>query len=160
MPTARPPTPPRRRLLTLAALPWLAAGCALSPFGDPPRVALVGLDSLPGEGLELRFAARIRVQNPNATELGFEGVSLELDLRGQSFASGVAPLAGRVPAYGETVLTVPLTVSAFALARQLVSLARQGDRERAKVSYALRGKLGGLVSGARFDSRGEIDLGA
>ena len=151
---------PRRRWLL--ALPALAlAGCALSPLSDPPRVDLAGLDSLPGEGLELRFMLRLRVQNPNDAELAYDGVAVDLDLRGKRFASGVAPLRGQVPRYGEVVLNVPVTAGGFAIARQMLDLLRQGQAGAGlgKVSYALRGKLGGVgLGGARFESSGEVDL--
>ena len=150
----------RRRCLW--ALPVaLLAGYAGLPGTDPLRVDLAGLEPLTGEGLELRFALQLRIQNPNDRPVAYDGVSLQLDLRGQDFASGVAPLAGEVPRYGETVLTVPVTVSGFALARQLVDVVRQGQSGQGlgKVSYVLRGKLGGPgFGGARFESSGEVDL--
>ena len=125
-----PLDPTRRHWLALAWLPLapLALGaCSSVAFGDPPRVDLAGLKSLPGEGLELRFLAKLRVQNPNSQPLTYEGVSLELDLRGQRFASGVAPLAGQIPAYGEAVLEVPVSVSGFTIARQVLDLVRQAE---------------------------------
>lgn len=161
-PTTRQPAPrcTRRHWLALAGLPLALGACGSLPFGDPPRVDLVGLTGLPGEGLELRFLAKLRMQNPNSQPLAYEGVSLELDLRGQRFASGVAPLAGQVPAYGEAVLEVPVSVSGFTLARQVLDLMRGagvGGVER--VSYALRGKLGGTgLGGVAFSRSGEIDL--
>jgi Late embryogenesis abundant protein len=157
---------PRRRTLllraaALAALPL--AGCAVSPFADPLKVQLVGLEGQTGQGLELRFLARLRVQNPNGSDVDYDGVALDLDLRGQSFASGVAPLKGRVPRFGEAVLAVPVTVSGFAMARQALDLVREGGRPGgiARVAYRLSGKLGGAGPfGARFETEGEIDLSA
>lgn len=160
--------PPRHdRRLFLTALPALAlagaalGGCALAPLADPPRVELVGLEGLPGEGMELRFLLRLRVQNSAPVDLAYDGVVVDLDLRGRRFASGVAPLQGTVPRYGEAVLAVPVTVSAIALARQLLDLTR-GDAgaRRERISYALSGRLGGgLFGGVRFSRSGEIDLG-
>ena len=159
-----PLDPARRHWLALAWLPLapLALGaCSSVAFGDPPRVDLAGLKSLPGEGLELRFLAKLRVQNPNSQPLTYEGVSLELDLRGQRFASGVAPLAGQIPAYGEAVLEVPVSVSGFTIARQVLDLVRQaeaGNRVE-RVAYELRGKLGGAgLGGTGFGTSGEIDV--
>lgn len=157
-------TLPRRHWL--AVLPAMAAaallaGCAISPLADPPRVELAGIDSLPGEGLELRFMLSLRVQNPNAAALDYDGVALDLDLRGQRFGSGVAPIRGAVPGYGEALLRVPVTISGLSLARQALDLLRQGEAGRGpgKVGYALRGKLGGgVLGGTRFESRGEVDL--
>ena len=149
----------RRLLLMAAALPL--AGCAVSPFSDPLRVQLAGLESLSGQGLELRVLVRLRVQNPNDTDLDYDGVALDLDLRGQSFASGVAPLKGRVPRFGEAVLSVPVTVSGFAMARQALGLVRDSGQPGgvAKVPYRISGKLGGAGPfGARFESAGEVDL--
>jgi hypothetical protein len=153
--------PSRRSLLALALLPpWLGA-CATLGLGEPPRVDLVGLGSLPGQGLELRFLAKLRLQNPNSEPLAFDGVSLELDLRGQRFASGVAPLSGQVAGFSETVLEVPVTVSGFTIARQVLDLLRQaqGDAGLERVTYELRGRLGGAgLGGTAFSRTGEIDL--
>jgi hypothetical protein len=153
--------PTRRQWLALAWLPLALGACSSLPFGDPPRVDLVGLKSLPGEGLELRFMAKLRVQNPSSQVLAYEGVSLELDLRGQRFASGVAPLAGPVAGYGEAVLEIPVSVSGFTIARQLLDLVRQaeGGGRVERVAYELRGKLGSAgLGGTSFGTSGEIDL--
>jgi len=155
------PCPSRRHWLALALLPPALAACSSLSLGDPPRVDLVGLKSLPGEGLELRFLAKLRVQNPNSRILAYQGLSLELDLRGQRFASGVAPLAGEVAAYGEAVLEVPISVSGFTIARQVLDLVRQaeGGGRVDRVAYELRGKLGGAgLGGTGFGTSGEIDL--
>jgi LEA14-like dessication related protein len=158
------PTSRRRLLQGLMVLPLGLAGCALSPFADPLRAELVGLQSLPGEGLELRFLVRLRVQNPNDADLAYDGVAVDLDLRGARFASGVAPLQGRVPRFGEVVLAVPVTVSGLAMARQLLGLVREGEQQGriGRVDYRLSGKLGGLgplgSQAGRFVSEGSIDL--
>src|SRR5262245_57595961 len=39
-------------------------GCAALPSSDPLNVTVAGIESLPGEGMELRLAVRLRVQNP------------------------------------------------------------------------------------------------
>jgi LEA14-like dessication related protein len=157
MPTRRPLL---RALAISPLIPVFASGCAVSPFGEPPRVQLAGIDSLPGEGMELRFMVRLRVQNPNHGAIDYDGVSLELDLRGQAFASGVAPLEGSVPGFGEVLLSVPVTVSGLAIARQVFGLVRDGKAGPVgKVAYALRGRLGGGLGGARFAASGDIDLG-
>ena len=47
----------------------LLASCAV--MGDPLRVQVVGLEPLEGPGMELRFAAKLRVQNPNEAPIDY-----------------------------------------------------------------------------------------
>lgn len=126
-----------------------------------PRVNLAGIDSLPGEGLELRFMLKLRVQNPGDTDLHYDGIWVELELRNQPLASGGAPEKGVVPRFGETVVMVPVTASGLSMARQAISLLRSSSEAdgAGPVAYALRGRLGGIgLGGASFESSGEIDL--
>jgi len=147
----------RRCTLSLALLALLAlAGCASWPAADPLRVNLAGIDALPSEGLELRMAVKLRIQNPNDAPVNYDRVALTLELRGLDFASGVSDVQGSVPRFGETVLVVPVTVPAFAVAKQVYTFA-MGDRS--KVTFIARGKLAGSGFGSmRFESKGEFDL--
>lgn len=107
---------PLRAMLLLAAL-LVLSGCA-SLTREPVRVSVVGLDPLVGQGLEMRFSLKLRVQNPNDAPIEYDGISVSLDLNGMPFASGVSDRSGVVPRFGEAVLDVPVSVSAFAAARQ------------------------------------------
>jgi len=157
--------PTRHRLLTqvtaLLATVVLLSGCASLINLTSPRVNLAGIESLPGEGLELRFLLKLRVQNPADADLHYDGVWVEVELRGQPLASGGAPVKGVVPRFGEAVLMVPVTASGLGISRQVISLLRssQEGNNAGAVTYALRGRLGGtgLRSGS-FESNGEIDL--
>ena len=146
----------RHWLLVSAGL--VLAGCATWPGTDPLQVSLAGVESLPGEGLEVRMAVKLRIQNPNDAPVNYDGVALTLELRGLDFASGVSDVQGSVPRFGEAVLVVPVTVSAFAMAKQVYTFA-MGDRS--KVTFVARGKLAGSgFGGVRFESKGEFDLPA
>ena len=148
----------RKLLLLCLSCLVLLAGCAGLPGQDPLRITLAGLEPLPGQGMEVRMAVKLRLQNPNDAPVQFNGASLTLELRGMDFASGVSDASGSVPRFGETVITVPVTVSAFAIARQVISLT-SGDN--AKVEFIARGKLSdGSFGGARFESKGSFDLPA
>ncbi|SAK58100.1 late embryogenesis abundant protein [Caballeronia hypogeia] len=149
----------RRFVLFLAAMFTMLAldGCAGFFNRDAMRVTVAGIEPLEGQGLEMRFAVKLRVQNPNDSPVDFDGVALDLDLNGRAFASGVSDQRGSVPRFGETVLTVPVTVSAFSVARQAFGFA--SGNTVSKVSYAVRGKLaGGAFGGARFTDSGYVDL--
>ena len=125
---------------------------------EPIRVNLAGLDSIPGEGMEVRFLAKMRVQNPNDAPLTFNGISAEVDLNGRSFASGVSDARGEIPRFGEGVIEVPLTVPATAIVRQVLGLFT-GDRSKA--TYHARGFLNtGTFGRQKFNSTGEIELPA
>lgn len=145
----------RRHALSCLAL--LLAGCAAMPGSDPVQVQVVGIEPLQGEGLELRFLCKLRVQNPNDAPIDFNGVYLDMQVRGSSLATGVSDETGTVPRYGEVVLAVPVTISALRIARQALGFYQSSDRS--KMDYVLRGKIGGpTFSAVRFESKGEIAL--
>src|SRR5262249_51494344 len=109
----------RREIMRKLLLFWLScvvllAGGAGLPGAEPLRVTLAGVESLPGQGMEVRMMVKLRVQNPNDAPVNYDGVSVSLELRGMDLASGVSDARGTVPRFGETVLEVPVTVSAFA----------------------------------------------
>jgi LEA14-like dessication related protein len=147
----------RRMVLGAFTTAWMT-GCAGWSSGSPLTVSVVDLSMLPGAGVEVRIMVKLRVQNASDSSVAYDGVSLELDLRGMPFASGVSAERGNVPRFGESLISVPVTISAAALLRQLLSLARSGDQARVRVSYAARGRLaGGILGGTRFESSGDID---
>ena len=122
------------------------------------RVSVVGVEPMPGQGLEMRFKVKLRVLNPNDTPVDYDGVFIDLDVQGRNFASGVSDLKGTVPRFSEQVLEVPLTVSALGALRQMLGLATSGAWPE-KLAYELRGKMGGPAFGSvRFESKGELSL--
>ena len=140
----------------LLAASGLLAACAGLGLREPIQVNLVGIDPLPGEGMEIRLAVKLRVQNPNDVALDYDGVSIALDLRGNSFATGVSAERGSVPRFGEAVISVPVSVSALAAFRQFIGIA---TKDKPAADYALRGRLSSTgFGGVRFESKGEIDV--
>ncbi|WP_404438519.1 LEA type 2 family protein [Stutzerimonas chloritidismutans] len=151
------PVVPIARLLSVCLLALLVAGCAAFSQRDPLNVQVAGIQPLPGEGLELRMTVKLRVQNPNDVALEYNGVALDLEVNGRRLASGVSDARGSVPRFGETVLSVPMTISAFSAARQALGLAEHIGMD--EVPYVLRGKLaGGLFGTQRFVEKGTLDL--
>ncbi len=147
-------------LLAVSAAGATLVGCAALPGRDPVRVNVVGVEPLPGQGLELRFNVRLRVVNPNDTPIDYDGVFVDLDLQGRNFAAGASDIKGSVPRFGERVLEVPISVSALGALRQMLGLATNGPWPD-KLAYEVRGKIGGAAfSGQRFSSKGELSLAA
>jgi hypothetical protein len=133
--------------------------CSTLPNRDPLSIDVAGIEPLPGEGLELRLAVRVRIQNPNDTPIEYSGAALDLDLNGRKLASGVSAATGTVPRYGEAVLEIPVTVSALNMARQVLGFTNAQDQS--EVSYRVRGKLeGGLFGTRRFTDEGTFELPA
>lgn len=131
-------------------------GCAMLTPRDPLRIDLVGLEPLPAQGMEVRFAVVLRVQNPNEAAIDYNGLSVELDVNDQPLASGVSDASGQVPRFGEALLKVPVTISAFSVMRQ--AWAAAGYQQGRNLPYELRGKLGGGLFGtARFNSAGTLN---
>ncbi len=142
-------------LLALAAL-TLAACASVAPL-DPPQVTIGGVEALPGEGLELRMLVKLRVQNPNDRPIDYDGVYIKLEVQGRTFATGVSDESGSVPRFGEAVIGVPVTVSAFRMARQMMGMLDGKPVDR--IRYDMSGKLNGAgFSTVRFQSQGEFAL--
>lgn len=152
---------PKRLLATLrlflALGLILGLGACASLFGnDPLKIDLVGLEPLAGQGMEARFAVKLRVQNPNDSTVSFNGMALDLDVNGQPLASGVSNQSGNVPRFGETVVSVPVSISAFSVMRQAWGAA--GYQPGQEVPYRLRGKLAdGLFGTRRFSDSGTLN---
>jgi LEA14-like dessication related protein len=147
---------PRSLALILAAA-LVMAGCASLPHTDPPQVTVVDIEPAEGEGLEARMQLKLRVQNPNNAPIEFSGIYVELKVLGKSFASGVSDQSGTVPAFGETVIGVPVTVSVIGVVSEALGIL--GGKLPDKISYEMSGKLNSAASGTlRFKSQGELML--
>ena len=97
------------------------------------------------------------MQNPNDASVDFDGVALDLELNGKNLASGVSDQKGTVPRYGETVISVPVSVSAFAAVRQAMGLSDVAAR--GELPYVVRGKLaGGTFGSVGFSDSGTLKL--
>src|SRR5262245_64954041 len=93
----------------------LLVGCASLQTKDPPQVTVAGIEPLQGQGMELRLLVKLRVQNPNDAPIEFNGVALEMNVQGKTFASGVSDTSGSVPRLGEGVIEVPGEISDFSM---------------------------------------------
>ncbi|THF62772.1 LEA type 2 family protein [Pseudothauera rhizosphaerae] len=143
-------------MLAGATAVLLLPGCASLGQREPVRINVVGLEPLPGQGMEVRLAVQLRIQNPNDAPIDFDGIALELNVNDAPFATGVSDRKGSVPRYGETVLEIPVSVSAVAMLRQAIGLME--DKPREALPYELRGRLGGPLGGMRFSDTGTLTL--
>ncbi|WP_407316109.1 LEA type 2 family protein [Pseudomonas sp. nanlin1] len=142
----------------LAVLLSLALGaCASFSPHDPVNITVVGIQPLPAQELEVRFAVKLRLQNPNETAIDYTGIALSLDVNGHALASGVSDQEGRIERFSEAVLVVPVSISAFSALRQAVGL--NPGQSLNDLPYELNGKLaGGLFGTSRFSATGRLNL--
>ena len=147
----------RAHAVILSLLLLSLSACALFPNRDPVNINVVGLEPLPSQDLEVRFAIKLRVQNPNETAIDYNGIALDLEVNGRPLASGVSDQTGSIPRFSETVVSVPVSVSAFSVLRQTLGLSQTQTLDN--LPYVLRGKLAGGVFGTmRFVDSGKLSL--
>ncbi|WP_028632554.1 LEA type 2 family protein [Pseudomonas parafulva] len=145
-----------RSFMVLVMVTALGA-CALLQPREPVNVSVIGIDPLPGQDLELRMAVKMRVQNPNETPIDYNGVALNLEVNGQPLAAGVSDQHGQIGRYGEAVIEVPVSITAFSFLRQAYGLGKLDALQG--LPYKLRGKLaGGPLGTVRFTDEGKLDL--
>jgi len=144
----------RALVVVFACLTVFAGGCATLQ-SDPLQVTVAGIEPLQGEGMELRLMVKLRVQNPNDAPIDYRGVALTMDVQGKTLASGVSDSSGTVPGFGEAVIAVPVSISAFRMARQALAL----KDNTGKIAYEMKGKLSSSgFATKRFSANGELDL--
>jgi LEA14-like dessication related protein len=146
------------RTLAFAITLSFLAGCATLRDHDPLQVTVAGIEPLQGEGLELRLLTKLRVQNPNDSPIDYRGVYVKIELQGKTFATGVSDASGTVPAFGESVIDVPVTASAMRMAHQFFGVGRSNGPPET-LQYSMSGKLsGGAFGTRRFEASGEFSL--
>ena len=103
-------------------------------------------------------AQRVAVRQHARVAIDFDGVALNLDVQGRTFASGVSSEAGVVPRFGEATVSVPVTVSILRMVRHLAGMV---DGEPVDtIRYSLTGKLHGtqMFGTRRFEAAGEFSV--
>ena len=134
----------------------LVGACALRGDMRPLEVRLADLRPIGGGLFEQRFRVDLRLVNPNDFALDIDGLTLDLDLQGRPFASGLSNRRVRVPRLGEAVVPVEASTSILEFARQIFVLAETGD-----LSYRISGVayLGGIGGGqVPYERSGSLGL--
>ncbi len=143
-------------LLSLVAMLALF-GCTSLSQQDPLQVTVAGIEPLEGERLEMRMMVKLRVQNPNDTPVDFNGAYVKLEVQDRTFATGVSDESGKVPRFGESIVSVPVTASVLRMVRQ--AMGAMDGKPVDEIRYSMSGKLNRVGAGAlRFQSQGEFKL--
>ncbi len=144
-------------IIAIAAL--ATPGCeSLGQKVETPKLSLVSINLLSAGLLEQRYGVQLRVENPNPISLPITGVSYELKLAGDTFATGVTPDPFSVPKYGETEFQIEVRTNLLKSAKYLVDWYRGGSDA---LDYELGGKLQidlPLLGAVPFSESGSISL--
>ena len=132
--------------------------CVTMPGTEPIQVTVADIESMESEGLEMRMLVKLRVQNPNEAPIEYDGVYIRVDVLDRTLATGVSDQRGVVPRFGETIITVPLTISVLRVALGALEVIG-GNQSMQQVNYRLEGKLDGVGFGStRFKHAGQLSL--
>lgn len=144
--------------LIAAALLTLQGCAALKTQIQTPQLSLSQVQMLESTLLEQRYRLTVRVQNPNAVSLPIKGMNYAVKFAGVDFASGVTPMAFRVPARGEHNVDIDVTTNLLRSAQQLMTYLR--DRPDT-LDYELTGEIQvdlPFVGAVPFSRTGSVDL--
>lgn len=147
----------KRRLLALLCA-TLLNGCAALSMPEPLNVTIADLRPIEVGLLEQRYALKVRLLNPNDTEISFDGVVFDLEINDIPFAKGVSDQRSVIPRFGEALIDVQAVSGLQNILRQINELLKG---ERTSLTYRIKGRLHGAGFGfTRFDSSGEIAIPA
>jgi LEA14-like dessication related protein len=147
-----------RRGLVILSIALLSACAGLGGLSQKPEVSVAGLKLVQVGVFEQRFILKLRVQNPNDVELRINGLSVEVELNGQPFITGLSDKGVTVPRFGEAVLEVMATSTLGSALKQLREL-QKGGRER--IDYRIVGRLNlSGIGTVPFERRGDLQMPA
>ena len=142
----------------LLALSCVISFCACAAFSiqEPLSVTIADLKPIEVGVLEQRYALKVRLLNPNDTEIAFDGVVFDLEINDTPFAKGVSNQSSVIPRFGEALIDVQAVSGLQNILRQINELLKG---ERTSITYRIKGRLHGAGFGfTRFDSSGEIAI--
>jgi hypothetical protein len=140
-------------LALLAATP--ACGVRQLARGEiqPPKVTFQGLTIYRPTSGGLPLGAMLRLENPNAEPVNLLGYDYQLWIEGQSVAQGTSQEAVNLPALGQTVTEVPITVqlpAVLGLLPQFLPMLHKSQPQRQfhyeiAGSFRLASVMGGII---------------
>jgi len=134
----------------------LAACAAMLPRLEPPQLSVTRISLLGGDLQQQQLHLSLHAVNPNDRAIAVRSIECNLEIAGQSFASGQTDAAFTLPASGETDFGVNVAANlASALTALLAGIGHSA------VDYRLYGEVhlsGGLVRNIPFDQKGRVRL--
>lgn len=140
-----------------ASFVLLAGGCATVDDVVPPRVNLVNIVPARSSGVfEQRFLVDMRISNLNDFDIPIDGLSFEMDVNGDYFATGLSNRKVVVPRLGSAIVSVETTANSFELFRQILNAVRTGTVDYSVKGTAIVGRLNTRT--VPFRQKGSLNL--
>ena len=142
-----------RMVLTALALLLAGGGCAQLAQRPKLDVSITEMGAAQIGLLEQTYAVKLRVQNPNPTEISTDGMSFSIDINGKQFARGVSSESVTIPRLGEAIVTVQAVSDLSGLIRQMVGV---GGVATSGLRYRLSGRFFSGEKPFPFDYSGSL----
>ncbi len=143
-------------VLFAICLSMAAVGCATVDDAVPLKVNLVNITPASSGVFEQRFIVDLRLSNPNDFDIPLDGVSFEMDVNGDYFATGLSNQRVTIPRLATAVVSVETTANSFDLIRQILNAVQVGA-----VTYSIKGTAIVRKLGSRtvpFHQHGNLNL--
>ncbi|MGH6918015.1 MAG: LEA type 2 family protein [Geminicoccaceae bacterium] len=145
-----------RRALCLALSLGVAACAPPLPSIEPPEVSLVGLTLGQSGLLEQRLWVDLRLGNPNAFDVAIERLQFALEVNHQRFGRGRLRREVELPARGEVVVPVLMTIATSDLIGTMMELSGEQQLPCRLIGEAELDHV--LVQTIPFEWRGRLEL--
>jgi LEA14-like dessication related protein len=145
-----------RRALCLALSVGLAACASSLPAIEPLQVSLAGLTLGKSGRFERRLWVDLRLSNPNAFDVAIERLRFALEINEQRLGRGRLRRTVDLPAQGDVVLPVLMTVATGELVNTLMDLSSEQQ-----VAYRLVGEAEldhAMAQRVPFEWHGRLEL--
>ena len=106
--------------LTLLACTCLLSACAGLWIREPLSVTIADFKPIEIGVLEQRYEIKVRLQNPNDSDVSFDGVVFDLQINGNPFAKGVSDKGGTIPRFGEALVDLQVVSGLQNILRAIV----------------------------------------
>ena len=149
----------RNRWMGLPVVLLMAACSSMPKDFEAPRVHITDMTAKDVAIFEQRFDMKIRIQNPNNTDLSINGLKFDIDLNEREFANGMSGENVTIPRFSSQVLNVEVITGISSFLRQFQEFNKTGS---SKLRYRIKGTA--FVEAPRtfklpFDEKGEVDFG-
>ena len=124
------------RILCLLIALSLTACATVSRDIEPPHFNVVNIAPKDVGLFEQRYDVQLRIENPNDTDLGINGLRFEILLNEQQFAYGMSGQRVVVPRFASEMINVEASTGLGSLLRQLQGFNKNGTKA---ILYRIKG---------------------